>query len=164
MRVALPIVFALVLWHVFTHVVRFGYVFSASMEPTLAEGDWYLLRLDAYRNHGPEHGDIIVYADAEGELYLKRVIAVGGDEIAIINGVVWLNERPLNEPYLKERAQPERPIGGKVGDALLCVLGDNRNFSADSRDTGFVAESKVMGRATRIVWPRARVHSLEVRK
>ncbi len=163
-RVALPIVFALGLWHLFTHVVRFGYVFSASMEPTFAEGDWYILRLDAYRNHDPERGDIIVFADAEGEPYLKRVIAVGGDEIAIVGGVVWLNGRPLNEPYLKERAQPERPIMGEVGDGQLCVLGDNRNFSADSRDTGFVATTEVMGRVTDIVWPRERARSLVARK
>jgi signal peptidase I len=163
-RVALPVVFALGLWYVFTNVVRFGYVFSASMEPTCAEGDWYILRLDAYRDHGPERGDIIVFADAEGELCLKRVIAVGGDEIAIINGTVWLNGRALDEPYLKERTQPERPIMGKVGDGQLCVLGDNRNFSADSRDTGFVAAEEVMGRVTRIVWPRERAHSLVARR
>lgn len=160
MRVVLPIVFALGLWHVFTNVVCFGYVFSASMEPTCAEGDWYIVRLDAYRDHGPERGDIIVYTDEEGELYLKRVIAVSGDEIAIINGVVWLNGRPLDEPYLKERTQPERPIMGKVRDGRLCVLGDNRNFSADSRDTGFIAVEAVMGRVTRIVWPRERARSL----
>ncbi len=163
-RVVLPVVFTLGLWHLFTNVVRFGYVFSASMEPTCAEGDWYILRLDTYDDHDPQRGDIIVYADAEGEPYLKRVIAVGGDGIAIIDGVVWLNGLPLEEPYLKERAQPERPIVGEVSDGRLCVLGDNRNFSADSRDTGFVAAAEVMGRVTHIVWPRERARSLVISK
>ncbi len=42
----------------------------------------------------------------------------------------------------------------------LCVLGDNRNFSADSRDVGFVPVETVMGRVTGVVWPRERSLSL----
>jgi len=159
-RVVIPVLFALTMWQVFTQVVRFGYVFSSSMEPTLAEGDWYLLRLDAYSTQAPERGEIVVYVGPDGEPYVKRVIAVAGDHVAIIRGVVWLNRQALEEPYLKERAQNERPIQGDVPPEHLCVLGDNRNFSADSRDVGFGPVETVMGRVTGVVWPRERSRSL----
>jgi len=159
-RVIVPVVFALGMWYLFTHVLRFGDVPSGSMEPTLQPDDWYILRLDAYHRHRPQHGDIIVFTDADGEPYVKRVIAVPGDHFAIIDGVVWLNRRPLNEPYIKERQLPERPIGADVPADSYFVLGDNRNESADSRDMGFVQAARIMGKATRIVWPLSRARAL----
>jgi len=159
-RVVVPLLFALGMWYMFTHMVRFGNVPSKSMEPTLQPNDWYVLRLDAYRHHGPRHGDTIVFIGADGAPYLKRVIAVPGDKVAIVGGIVWLNGKPLDEPYIKERQLVESPIAGTVPADSYFVLGDNRNESADSRDTGFVPAGAIMGRATRIIWPLGRARSL----
>lgn len=159
-RVVVPLLFALALWHLFTHVVRFGYVTSRSMEPTLQPGDYYILALNAYREGSvPERGDIIVYYNYDGTPYVKRVIARGGETIILIGGRVWLNGALLAEPYLKERPFPARPIAVTVPQNHVFVLGDNRNLSEDSRDLGPIPLDRVMGRVTRIVWPlsRARV-------
>lgn len=152
-RGIVPIVFALGMWYLLTHVVRFGYVVSDSMLPTLQVGDYYTLRLDAYRRHPPQRGDIIVFTGPEGEPYVKRVIALPGEVVQIAGGIVSINDRPLREPYLKERPQPERPVRDLVPPDRYVVLGDNRNLSADSRDLGFIGRERIMGRATRIIWP-----------
>ncbi|MCD6359572.1 MAG: signal peptidase I [Armatimonadetes bacterium] len=162
LRVAAPALLIFVLWYLFTSVVRLGYVFSGSMEPTLQVGDYYLLRLDAYNRHGPRRGDIIVYIGPEGDPYIKRVVAVPGDRVTMVGGVVYLNGRRLREPYLKEPPLPGPVREGTVPDDGYLVLGDNRNLSADSRDMGFIPRSAIMGRAVSIVWPRERAGTLSI--
>jgi len=159
-RVVVPVVFALGLWYILTHVARLGYVFSASMEPALQKGDYYTIRLDAYNSRPPGRGEIIVYTDREGDPYVKRVIALPGEKVLIWRGTVLIDGEPLREPYLKERPQPEWHIGDVVPEDYYVVLGDNRNFSSDSRDSGYVRRGSIMGRVTRIVWPLDRAQRL----
>ncbi len=159
-RLIVPVVFAAGLYHLFTHVVRLGYVVSSSMEPTLQVGDYYLLRLDAYRHRAPRRGEIIVFAGQDGEPYIKRVIGLPGEDVAIREGVVYIDGRPLPEPYLKERPQPEWPLRGQVPPNRYVVLGDNRNYSFDSRDSGYVPREAIVGQATAVIWPRAHARSL----
>jgi len=160
-RVVIPLLFALLLWHLHTSVLRIGYVPSASMEPTLLADDRVLIRLDAYKAHPPARGDIIVYLRPDGAYYVKRIVAVGGDRLGIAGGHVWLNGGWLVEPYLKERQRPERPFIGAVKQGTVFVLGDNRNLSEDSRDTGPVPTDAILGKVTHVIWPRARAHRIE---
>lgn len=160
-RVVVPVLFVALLWHLYENVVKTGYVPSKSMEPTLLADDRVLIRLDAYHEHGPERGDIIVYLRPDGAYYVKRVIGIGGDRLGIGGGHVWLNDGSLVEPYLKERPRPERPFIRTVEQDTVFVLGDNRNFSEDSRDIGPVPTDAILGKVTHVIWPRARVHRIE---
>ncbi len=159
-RVVVPVVFAFSLWYLFTHVVRFGYVVSRSMEPTLQVADYYLLRLHAYDlEHPPQRGDLIVFTAPDGTPWVKRVIGLGGERLLVAGGNVWLNGKWLPEPYLKERPRVAPPMPAEVPEGSVYVMGDNRNLSEDSRDDGPVPVDQIMGRVIRIVWPpdRARV-------
>jgi signal peptidase I len=146
--------------------VRFGAIVSESMEPTLQAGDYYMIRIDAYRREGPQHGDVVVTknpdADEERELLVKRVVAVGGDSVAVMEGRVWLNGHLVDEPYLRDQqGVRERPVYGVVPEAHVILLGDNRNASEDSRDFGAVPADKIIGRVTAVLLPWKHRRSLD---
>lgn len=162
MRVIVPVVFAAALWYLFTEVVRFGYVVSSSMEPTLQVGDYYTLRVDAYDgNNSPQRGEIVVYSGPDGAPYVKRVIGLGGEMIEVWFGHVLVNGQRLREPYVTGVPVMEPPRRAYVPPGTVFVLGDNREMSEDSRDYGPVPVDRLMGRVTKIVWPRQRVRALK---
>lgn len=120
-------------------VVQTVYIASASMEPTLTVGSNLFLDKVTYRFRKPARGEIISFLSPTGETTesVKRVIAVGGDRIALKNKTVHLNGQPLREPY----TQYTRPGETLTGDTLeemevpkdaFFVLGDNRDQSFDS--------------------------------
>lgn len=109
------------------------------MEPTLAEGAHYFVNRVVYHVHPPRRGDIIVFKSPTDEQkgLIKRVIAVGGDEVQIRDKQVVLNGQPLSEPYAVYKRRSERLVGDntpplKVPDDGFFVLGDNRDESEDS--------------------------------
>jgi signal peptidase I len=145
-----------------THaLVRTAVVQGISMDPTLHDGEYLLLDTLSYRLHAPQRGDIIVFhPPVDSRDYVKRVIGVPGDTIAVRNGTVYRNGSALSEPYVR---LPHRYSFGAVrvppGD--LFVLGDNRDESYDShlwrdgqgRPIPFLAANQVVGRAMVAVWP-----------
>lgn len=137
-------------------------VHGQSMEPNLHTDQRLVVEKLSYnrflRQHfafdGPEYGDVVVIRiPSQGnELLIKRVIGLPGDVIEIHDGQVFVNGQPLNEPYL-----PNRTAGSygptTVPPLNIFVLGDNRNFSNDSRSFGTVPLKSVVGRAWFSYWP-----------
>lgn len=146
-------VLALVGWLVLT--ARIGVIVSESMDPTLTRGDVYLIRVDAYRHRPPRHGDVVVIKHPEAsETLVKRVVGVGGDAVGVALGHVWRNGEWVDEPYLVDRpGVRERPVMTVVPEGQLYLLGDNRNFSEDSRDMGALPASHVVGKVSAILLP-----------
>jgi len=137
--------------------VRLVEVPSKSMLPTLEPGDVVMMRIDAYRSHLPQRGDIIVFHDkSNGELLIKRVIGRPGDSVTAWSGLVWLNGKRLKEPYAIGRLILEMPETVILKDDEVWVMGDNRDFSNDSRDYGPVKRPQLVGRAEAIIWPADR--------
>ncbi len=131
-----------------TWVVEPRYIPSGSMEPTLLVNDRVLVDKISYRFHPPQRGDILVFYPpyADDKAYIKRLIAVGGDRIAIHNGQVFVNRQPLNEPYIAE--PPKYELAELVvPQSYLWVMGDNRNNSNDSHVWGFLPVENVIGKA-----------------
>jgi signal peptidase I len=132
---------------------------SDSMRPTLQPGDQVLVDKLAYRGGAmPHRGDLAVFHDPRtGEILLKRVVAVGGDEVGLEDGVLVVNGRRPVEPYADQKSIDSVYFGPvTVRQGSFFVLGDNRANSEDSRAFGSVPTSSLIGRARARVWPPGR--------
>jgi signal peptidase I len=159
---------------------------SSSMEPQLDVGDRVIVSRTAYKLHDPRRGDVVVFdcpeaagcarppkrnlivrgvhtvmeavllREPQPEEYIKRVIGLPGDTVEGRDGLVWINGKPLMEPYL--------PLGTRTSDfgpvviepERVWVMGDNRGNSSDSRVFGQVDQHTIVGRAILRVWPPRR--------
>jgi signal peptidase I len=135
---------------------------TPSMEPTLRAGEYFLADATYYRNRHPMRGEVAVYLHPkQPDLhYIKRIIAVEGDRVAVKGGRAVVNGMAVEEPYLDVGAADGRfanvpEIRVPVGHVY--VLGDNRANSVDSRDTlahGTVPVANLIGRVTDIAISR----------
>ncbi len=127
-----------------------------SMVPTLHERDRIIVSKLTYRMSTPKQGDIVIFKNPGNmkQNYVKRVIGVAGDRIEIKDGMVYINDELLNEAYIKEQPFGDFPEQ-IVPENTIFVLGDNRNFSKDSRDpsVGFIPLKNVLGKAKIRIWP-----------
>jgi signal peptidase I len=126
-------------WLVRHYVFEGVYVASESMEPTLPKGNHYFVNKVVYWISSPRRGDIIVFqspVDAQKGM-IKRVIAVGGDEVEMRDKHVYVNQTALHEPYAVYKRASERLVGDNMGPLKVpadhfFILGDNRDESEDS--------------------------------
>ena len=132
-----------------------------SMEPNLLPHDRVLVNKFIYRFRPPRPGEIVVLHPPSdpSRNYIKRVVAVAGQRVEIRDGAVYVDSRPLREPYLRA------PTGGDYGPESvpardIFVLGDNRGNSEDSRAFGFVPMRNIVGEAIVIYWPPQRFRTL----
>lgn len=135
---------------------------SASMAPAVHVGDHVLVAKAAYGLRlpltttylahftGPERGDVVVLESPDPEdpiVLLKRVVAVGGDEVEVRDGRVF-----LGGTLTDARGEGGPDFGpARVPAGQLLVLGDNRGNSRDGRTFGFVSRDRVLGRAIAVV-------------
>jgi len=158
-----------------TFLFQAFYIPSGSMEPTLEKGDRVLVNKLSYDLHDVNRGDVVVFElepDAVGpdgiKDLIKRVVGLPGDVIETRDGVVYVNDEPLDEPYLPDGTLTGDPSNGQnpsierqtVPDGHVYVLGDNRSNSADSRYRGPIPIDSIVGRAFILVWPPGDVGGL----
>jgi signal peptidase I len=161
-----------------TLVVQAFTIPSGSMMDTLLVGDYILVNKFLYGPEvpftdrhvpglrDPRRGDIVVfkYPQDEKRDFIKRIVAGPGESVQIRGAQVFVDGRPLREPYVKGADAP-LPAGGSTycGYAYGCeatvvpadsyfVMGDNRDNSQDSRYWGFVKRDKIKGKAFLIYW------------
>ena len=110
---------------------------------------------------------LLGFESLNDQLYVKRIVAVGGDELRCCSesGNLILNGAELMEPYLAKSASGDT-FSVKVPDEHFWVMGDNRENSRDSRDLlglpggGMIPDTKIIGKVQSIIWPPARIRSL----
>src|SRR5512138_3119553 len=120
-----------------------------SMGATLPDKSYLLADRLAYKQQGPQRGDIIIFkfpANPDVDL-IKRVIGLPGETITVQDGIVSVNGIPLEEPYIAE--PPAYKGEWVVPEDQYFVLGDNRNDSRDSHQWGFLPQENI---TAKVVW------------
>jgi len=135
------------------YVIQPFRVEMTSMVATLEPNDLVLVEKISYKLHKPQRGDVVVFVPPNDptQRYIKRVIGLPGETIKIQNGIVYINGKPLNEPYISS-SMPDYPEE-KIPQDSVFVMGDNRAVSLDSRSFGPIKISSIIGRAILVYWP-----------
>lgn len=138
------LVYILVIVCINLFLFRIAFVHGESMEPTLQNGQPLLVKCFAYE---PAKGDIVVTTTKNSfcRNLVKRVIATEGDIIQFAEDAVYLNGTLLPEPYTASGAHYV-PAKYTVPANSVFLMGDNRNFSKDSRDIGCIPTSEIIGK------------------
>ena len=127
---------------------------GVSMNPTLNEGEKIIINKMSYFKGEPERYDVIVFSQSKnghGYYNIKRVIGLPGDTVEIVNGEVYINGVKLQEVIPVEAMR----VAGLADEAIVLgeneffVLGDNRNYSEDSRfaNIGIIVKEDIIGKA-----------------
>lgn len=170
--------FALVIFFIINIFISTTTVYNTSMFPTLIEGD----RLVLLRSQDVEKGDIVSFEsdmtlskrdieslniiqrlmvnESTKKNLIKRVIAVPGDSIEIKDGVVFVNDEILEEPYINTvtTKDVDKTV---IPDGTYFMMGDNRYVSLDSRDLGPIEGDRIIGKVLVRFFPINRMGSVD---
>ena len=136
---------------------------GGSMLPNFFHGDYVLTEKVTSYWSDLKRGDVVVfkYPKDPTKEYIKRVVAVPGEEVRIADGTVYINNTPLDESYTRSHYTSghsflQEGMVYTVQPNELIVMGDNRNESSDSREWGPVPNSNVVGKVFFRYWPFSR--------
>jgi signal peptidase I len=137
---------------------------TGSMLPTIQLSDQILVNRFIYRFRTPGRGDIVVFKlpDNPEELYVKRLIGRGGEEVEIAEGKLYVDGQLIEEDYLYEDMRGSYgPY--RVPEGSYFMMGDNRNDSKDSRfwENKYVTDDLIIGKAFFTLFPLNRTGILE---
>ncbi len=185
------LILAAVVFMLLQTTVRNFKVDGSSMDPTLEDGQYLLVNRLVYLNiemdrlakivpfwqadegssrkaiHAPERGEVIVFEFPDRNPnnlrkdFVKRVVGLPGETIRMFDGVVFVNEEELVEPYLAEKDH-SNAAELTLGEWEYYVLGDNRDHSNDSRSWGAVPDANLRGKVWMVYWPARGIQILNI--
>lgn len=138
-----------------------------SMEPNFKDGDYLIVDEISYRLRTPQRGEVIVfkYPQDPSQRFIKRIIGLPGETVDIKDERITISKGEtsivLNENQYLSAAQTAGDTHVSLGTDEYFVLGDNRNYSYDSRRFGILPKDKITGRVLIRAWP---FNTLEVFK
>ena len=161
---------------------------SESMVPTLEVGQRVLVDRVTFRIGEPERNDVVVFKPPKGAddnvcgvrhssrsacprptssrsdtNFIKRVVAIGGDRLRVVDGRVILNGKRQKEPFIRPDSTCDicnLPDEITIPKGMFFMMGDNRGESADSRFWGPVPKKWLIGQAFMTYWPPNRIGAL----
>jgi signal peptidase I len=140
-----------------------------SMRPNFSSGDYLLVDEISYRFREPERGEVIVfkYPGDEKTYYIKRIIGLPEERISIKDGQITIfngqnpNGFVPDEGYLPEMTMTDGDEEVILGSGEYFVMGDNRNYSFDSRKWGNLQKAEIIGLVRLRLWPFNEVMAFE---
>lgn len=148
-------------------VFNISMVKGHSMQPTLYEGERLFINKITLAFRDPRRGDIVVLHDPSNgpdrkEYLVKRVVGIPGDIVEVREHKLYVNGKPVTEPYVDTAIEDADFAPVPVGRGFYFVMGDNRHASAskDSRFFGAVPLKMIVGRAAFIWWPLSKANTL----
>lgn len=145
-------------------------VSGQSMFPTFHDKEYVLTNLIIMQFENPKRGDVIVFKSPTDEEkdFIKRVIGVPNDTVAVRGGRVYVNDLQLDESkYLSTDVYTATGSFMREGQHVIVpedqyfVVGDNRPHSSDSREWGFIKKSAIIGKSLFVYWPPQRARLVE---
>lgn len=141
------------------------YVKGASMEPSFYDHEYLIIDEISYRLSAPGRGDIIVfkYPKDPSQYFIKRIVALPGEKVEISDNHVYVYSESgvkimLDESeYLSDSAETSGNKSWTLGPDEFYVLGDNREYSLDSRSFGPVYRDLIVGKVWLRGWPFWRI-------
>ena len=135
---------------------------GTSMMPSLVDQERIFINKFIYRFGLADvgRGDMVVFwfPGDTSKSYIKRVIAVPGDTVEVVDGKVVVNNRALSEPYVPDEFRDHISVAAKrMEPDQYFVLGDHRSSSNDSRTWGVVPRRYIYGKAVFVYWPLDRL-------
>lgn len=144
-----------------------------SMQPNFETGERLIVNKMLYTFREPRFGEVVVFdVPEQHRKFIKRVIGVPGDKIRLEGDELYINDKLVEEPYIKKAIEAAHAAGSMYNDyglkynfpndsvqetivpeGTIFALGDNRGNSTDSRMIGFVKKEEIVGRADIIFWP-----------
>jgi signal peptidase I len=137
---------------------------GTSMMPRLTDQERIFINKFVYRLEPIHRGDVVVFRfpGDPSKSYIKRVIALPGDTVVMVDGEVYVNGAPLQEPYVLPAFRGRQTtLPKRVDEDEFYVLGDHRTTSNDSRAWGTVPREFIYGKAELVYWPIGRWGLLE---
>lgn len=168
---------------IISNIVSFTMIMEVSMEPTLHENDRVLVNRIGYVIDKPSRGDIVILnkvnnengivinmineakdiasniryrftGEIEKNNLIKRVVAVEGDILDIEDGKLYINGIAEDNPNIRgETHAPELELPFEIPEGKVFAMGDNREFSLDSRQLGFIDIGQIKGKAVFRILP-----------
>ena len=128
------------------------------MAPTLRSGELVLVNRLTFRLRAARRHEIVVvqHPDRPDLLTIKRIVGLPGEHVRLEAGGLWIDSRPVSEPYLRWPAPRDLTRTWQLDRGAYLVLGDNRADSRDSREFGPVRRSHLLGPVWYRYWPPER--------
>lgn len=141
-----------------------------SMDGSFRDGQYIIVNRMAYRFNLPAHGDVVVFVPPDSNAgtpwdnllgrpgqtdFIKRIVAVPGDTVKLDAGHLYINGVQAYEPYIRESMHPAETHLWQLSSDQYLVLGDNRNFSKDSRaaNIGPITMDQIIGKVWAVYFP-----------
>jgi signal peptidase I len=136
---------------------QFFVVRGVSMDPNLSEGQWLVVSKINHYLHLPQRGEIVVFhfPGTQRDKYIKRIVGLPGEKVAIKGGKVSINGQLLHESYLPQKKKIAGQVNMELEKGEYFVLGDNRDQSNDSRAWGPLPRDRIIGQAVYLLYPFA---------
>jgi signal peptidase I len=138
------------------------------MEPNFEDGDYLIIDELSYRFREPKRGEVLVFKNPKNphQRFIKRIIGLPGEKILIENGKITIfkgNEsQVLNELSYLNSPWTNGNLEISLGENEYFVLGDNRNYSFDSRYFGPLPKKYIVGRVLLRLWPPTSLAKIKI--